>query len=503
MLIDKIKSFANDTLTYGVFNMLGRFFTFLLTPLYSNYLTPAENGVMTYMLSLIVLVQIIYCFGMSAGFFRFFKHNEYSTIYDSSTYSKKIFSLYCFTVLTISSISTILLIIFSVPISNSLIGAEFPNAVYIFQIIIFIPFLDQINVISLDKLRIEHKVKKFIIVRLLNIALSFVITLYFLTSTELGILGPFLSNLIANIVLFLYLLPTIIKNINFHIDFKLFKEMLVFSLPTLPSSFSAIALQVADRPIMKLFVSNSEIGLYQINAKLAVPMLIFVTMFSYAWTPFYISHFKDSDAKPLFSRILTYYTFVSSIIVLCIVFFMDYLVRIPLWDGKTFIHSDYWSALFIPGIIAIGYLINGISINFAAVFHIEKKTKYLPFAMGTGAIISIILNFILLPIIGILGAAISLLVGYTIELVIMKALQSKVNYKINYEWKRIFIVVISSVIIYLLGSYLSAPFDLTIAFIIKIGIMSLYIVLLKLFGFFTTGEIAQIKKVFSKKKNSI
>lgn len=500
MLIDKIKSFASDTLTYGLFSMFGRFITFLLVPLYSNYLAPAENGVIAYMLSIIALVQLIYWFGMGAGFFRFSNHNENSTIYDTNTYNKKVFSVYYFTVLTISSISTILLIIFSGTISKALIGDEFPNAIYIFQVVIFIPFFEQINIIPLDKLRIEHKIKKFAIIRLLTTALTVIFISLFLMNTELGVLGVFLGYLMASFICFIYFSPTIIKNIDWHIDFKLFKEMFMFSLPTLPSSLSGVALQVADRPIMKLFISNTEIGLYQINAKLAVPMLIFTTMFSFAWTPFYTSHFKDSDAKPLFSRILTYYTFIGSIIVLCIVFFMNYIVRIPLWGGRTFIHSDYWCSLFIPSIIAVGYLINGITMNFAAVFHIEKKTKYLPVAMCIGAAVSIIMNFILLPIIGISGAAISLLVGYTIELIIMKALQSKVNYKIHYEWKRIFIILISSVIIYLLGNYLSAPFDLTISFIIKIAFMTLYIILLRLLGFFTKGEIAQIKKIFNKKK---
>ena len=501
MLADKIKSFTNDTFTYGVFNMFGRFFAFLLTPLYSNYLTPAENGVITYMLSLNALVQLIYYFGMGTGFFRFYnQHNESPSMYnDVTSYNRKVFSVYFFTVLTVSSIFTFIFIIFSVPISNSLIGADFPNAALIFQVIMFIPFFEQLSIISLDRFRVEHKIKQFAIIKLLTVVLTVILITFFLMNTKLGVLGVFIGYLIANLTCFIYLLPGIIKNLDYKIDFTLFKEMFMLSLPTIPSSLSAMALQVADRPIMKLFVNNAEIGLYQINAKLAIPMFMFVTMFNYAWTPFYNSHFKDSDAKPLFSRILTYYTFVSSIIVLCITFFMDYIVRIPLWGGRTFIHSDYWSGLFIPGILAIGYLINGITINFASVFHITKKTKYLPIAICIGALISIILNFILLPIIGILGAAISLLIGYTIELIIMKALQSKVDYKINYEWKRIFIIISASVIIYLLANYLSSLFDLTVSFIIKVTFMALYIVLLKLFGFFTKGELAQIKKIVSRK----
>jgi O-antigen/teichoic acid export membrane protein len=398
----------------------------------------------------------------------------------------------------LGTICTTLLIIFSAPLSNIVIGADFHNSIYIFQIIVFIPFFDELITIPLNKLRITQQVKKFAIVKLFSVILSVILCAFFLMTTNLGVLGVFLGQLIASFACFIYFLPSIIKNLDLNIDFKLFKEMLMFGLPTLPTSLSAIALQVADRPIMKLFVNNSDIGIYQINAKLAVPMLMFVTVFDYAWKPFYLSNFKDEDAKSLFSRILTYYIFAGSILFLLIVFFMNYIVRIPLWSGKTFIHSNYWSGLEIIGIIALGYLINGITTNFAAVFHIEKKTKYLPIAIGISAIISVLLNFILLPVIGAIGAAISLLIGYASGMVIMKVLQSKVSYKINYEWKRIFIILISSIIIFLIGNYLSLQFNLTIIFIIKIGLMFLYILLLKLFGFFTKGELAQIKRIFRK-----
>ena len=498
MIADKIKSFASDTFTYGLFNMLGRLFTFLLTPLYSNYLTAAENGVVAYMYSLLVFAQFMYVFGMESSFFRFFNHNE-NEIYESKIYQKKVFSLSYFTIIIIGGISTFLLILFSVPLSNIVIGADFPNALYVFQIVIFIPLFDELITIPLGKLRLQNFVKKFAIIRLFSVVLAVTLVLIFLTTTNLGVLGVFLGQLIASFVCFIYFLPAIIRNLDFNIDLKLFKEMFIFGLPTLPSNLSAIALQVADRPIMKLFVSDSEVGIYQINAKLAVPMLVFVTIFDYAWKPFYLSHFKDENAKPLFSRILTYYIFAGSILFLLITFFMSYVVRIPIWSGKTFIHSDYWSGLGIAGIIALGYLINGITTNFAAVFHIAKKTKYLPIAIGISAIISIVSNFILLPIFGTIGAAISLLIGYASGMIIMKALQSKVDYKINYEWKRIFMIIICCSIIFFLGDYLSLRFDLTIAFIIKVGLIFSYIFLLKLLGFFTNGELNQIRKMFERK----
>ena len=499
MLALNIKSFAKDTLTYGLFNMIGRFFTLLLTPLYSNYLTPSENGILAYLFSLIIFVQFIYSFGMEASFFRYFTNNE-TSVYDDDTYKKKVFTASYFTILLLGVFFTTLMIIFSVPLSNVVIGNDFPNSTYIFQIIVFVPLFDQLSTIPLSRFRITGEAKKFATVRLLLVVFSTSLSAFFLLTTDLGVLGIFMGILITTFSCFIYFVPTIIKSLDLNIDFKLFKEMFIFGLPTLPVSLSSIALQVADRPIMKLFVNNSDIGVYQINAKLAVPMLVFVSIFDYAWKPFYLSHFKEQNAKSIFSRILTYYIFIGSVLFLFITFFMDYIIRIPLWEGKTLIHSDYWSGLSVVGIIGLGYLINGITTNFAAVFHIEKKTKYLPVALTISAAVSIALNFTLLPIMGITGAAISSLVGYTIGMLIMKALQSKVSYKINYEWKRIIIIVISYVVILLSEKYIVSQLQGTILFITRIGLILTYVLLLRLFGFFTAGELSQIKKTFRKKQ---
>jgi len=68
----------------------------------------------------------------------------------------------------------------------------------------------------------------------------------------------------------------------------------------------------------------------------------------------------------------------------------------------------------------LGYLLNGITTNFAAVFHIDKKTKYISFSVVGSALVSIGLNFILIPIFGIFGASISLTSGYFIGMLLMK-----------------------------------------------------------------------------------
>ncbi len=486
MIRDKIKSLASDTLTYGIFQTLGRFLSFLLTPLYSNYLSQDENGVVAYLFAIIALIVYIYSFGMEASFFRFFKQGDEAN-------NRKVFSVSFLTITLISFSCTLLIVLFSGNLASSIIGDTYQNAQAIIQVAALIPLFDMLMVIPYGRLRMLHRVKRFAITRFCIILLSVTLNVFFLIFTELGILGVFFAQLIASFVGTCIFLPDIIKSLDFNFDKKLFKEMLKFGLPTLPASLSTVAMQMLDRPIMKLFTNDAQIGIYQINAKLAIPMMLMVTIFDYAWRPFYLSHYKDEEAPRLFGRVLTYFTLVCAAVFLFVTLFIDNIVRIPLWNGRYFIHQDYWHAMYIVPILLFGYFFSGVTNNFAAVFHIEKKTKYLPIAISLSAVISVVLNFTLIPKLGILGASIALLIAYFSGAALMKFFQRKVNFKVDYEWRRIALIFLATFIVFAIGKYIIYSFDLYIAFVLKLLCLVLFFILLKLLGFFTKSELQFLK----------
>ncbi len=492
MIRSKIKTLATDTVSYGVFQTLGRFLAFLLTPLYSNCLTTGDNGVVAYLFVIIAIIQLIYSFGIEAAFFRFFDKNDESR-------NKKVFSNAFFTTTTISLFFTLLIILFSSAIADWLLP-NYNNAALIIQVAALIPFFDELMVAPNSHMRMQRQIKRFAIIRFSLVLCCVILNIYFLIFTSLGVLGVFMAQVIASIMGACILLPTTLKMLDLNIDRTLFSAMLKFGLPTLPAGLSSVALQTIDRPIMKLYLDDSQIGIYQINAKLAVPMMMAVTIFDFAWKPFFLNHHEDSDGKVLFSRIFTYFALICMIIFLVVSLFLENIVKIPLGGGKYFIHPDYWNALYIAPIIMVGYFFSGASNNFAAVFHIEKKTKYLPIAISVATIISIILNFILIPVIGFVGAALALVAGYFSSALLMKFLQRKTNYKIPYEWRRIAIIFITTAIIFVAGEYVKCVIDFNLAFYIKIILLFIFILLLKIFGFFTNSEIKIIKSFFQRNK---
>jgi len=209
-------------------------------------------------------------------------------------------------------------------------------------------------------------------------------------------------------------LPELVKYMRFKFDRTLLMEMLRFGLPTLPASLSAIVLQIADRPILKAMTNSSEVAMYTVNYRLGIPMMLLVSIFEYAWKPFYLTHYEDEEHERLFSRVLTYFTLFSGIFFLLVGFFMEFLVRMPFIGGK-FINPEYWSGMGIIPIILGGYYFNGMFTNFSAGFHIKKKTEYLPLTIGLAAIVNVVMNIVLIPYYGIYGAAWATFVAYLVS----------------------------------------------------------------------------------------
>ncbi len=483
----KLRTLASDTLIYGLFMIIGRFLTFMLTPLYANALPMDVVGDIYYIFSIFAFLNILFSFGMEAAFFRFYDHDDVEQ-------SRKVFSNSFFTILLIAgSISTLIFVL------APLISGEFTtlkNPVLSVRLAAYIPFLDAIMLIPYAYLRMIRKARRFSSIRFVVIILAVSLNLIFLLQLNWGAEAVFAAQLIANVCGMLLLSTDILKNLVVNLDKKLIKAMLVFGLPTLPASLSSIFLQIGDRPILKYLTDEKAVGLYSINYRLGIPMMLMVTVFEYAWKPFYLSHYKEEGSKNLFARVLTYFTLLAAGIFLLAGLYMEYAVQIPAF-GSRIIPPEYWSALSIIPIILGGYYFNGVFTNFAAGFYIEKKTKYLPVAIGTAAVVNIVMNFILIPLVGVWGAAWATLGAYFVSALVLYLFLRNI-YPMPYEWRRILIIILSTLAVYFAAMYFSDGMEILSGIVTRTVFILGFILLLKIFGFFTKSEIEGIKRLFKR-----
>ena len=487
---NRIKSLASDTMIYGTFTMLGRFLTFMLAPLYTNFLTKTEIGAFAYLFAIIPFLNIVYSLGMDASYFRFYDKSDVHK-------SKVAFTHSFITIALLSGTLTIIGILASDWLAPRL--TSLPNGSELVKMVFLIPFLDILMVVPYALLRMTGKARRFAMIRFILVIIAVFFNLLFVVVLEWGIKGVFYAQLISSASGVVIFLPEILKQMVLKFNPSLFRQMLRFGMPTIPASFSAIALQVIDRAILKELTNEDTVGEYNIGYKLGIPMMMLVTMFEYAWKPFYLSRYKDSDAKKMFARVMTYFTLFASGIFLFFSLFTEYIVQLPFIGGRL-INPDYWESLKIIPIIMGGYFFNGLFTNFTAGFYINKKTDYLPIAMGVAAIVNIAMNFLLIPEFGYMASAWATLAAYFVCAMILYIYSRKI-YPLKYEWKRVLIIISATLAIFFVSREITQNMQDWLSILIRLAAVLTLLIILWISRFFTPAEIAGMKNLFKKNRN--
>ncbi len=435
-MFDKIKQLTKDTAIYGVSTIIGRFLTFLLVPFYTNIFAPADYGVVANLYIFIAILNIIYIFGMDAAYLKFASSR-------SSESAKDNFSTPFLSVLVAAAFLSVAILLVKANINSIL---EIPeNYFHLLNYVSAILFVDSLCVIPFIKLRIERKAKKFAWYKIINICTNVFFNLLLVLYYGWGIEAVFVSNLIASLLTLIIFLPDIFRNIRLVINISLLQRLLRFGLPYLPAGLGSMLIQGIDRPILSKLTDLGTVGIYNANYKLGIFMMLVVNMFQYAWQPFFLQQAEQENAKKLFSKVLTYFTFAASIILVLVSLFIDDIVKINFW-GVYLIGPEYWSGLVIVPIILLGYLFNGLYVVFTAGIYIKEKSIYVPLITGISALVNIAVNLFLIPPLGIVGAALATLASY-IALAGGLYIVTQKFYKIDYELKKVLLLFASIILI--------------------------------------------------------
>ncbi|MCK9408492.1 MAG: oligosaccharide flippase family protein [Bacteroidetes bacterium] len=481
-MFEQLKRLGADTAIYGISTILARLLNFALVPLYANILTTSEFGIVANVYSYIGFIIIFYSFGMESSYFRYASAKEIGSDKDN-------FSTPFLSVAIVSGLFSLLMLFFAEPLTS-----VFQIDAGLSRIILYtsgILFFDAAVMIPYASLRLQRKAKFFAGTKIFNILLTVILNIITVYYLRWGIEGIFISNLAASFCTFLFLIPVTLRQIEFSFHPGLMKELLKFGLPIVPVGVSGILLQLVDRPILKMLMDDSAVGIYQANYRLGIFMALITGMFEFAWRPFFLSHAKDPEAKILFSRVMTYYLLLCSFIFLLLSFFLEDVIRYKFFGKKYILPPEYWPGLEIVPFVLLSYIFMGIGTNLNAGIQIEKKTKYLFPTSLSGSVTKIALTFLLVPIFGIMGAAYATLAGYImVEVTLFFVVQK--FYFIEYEYVRIGKLALSVAVAFAVVTM----FDLNV--IMKTALFLLWIGGLVMIGFFTVSELNRVKRLFWK-----
>jgi O-antigen/teichoic acid export membrane protein len=494
-MIEKIFRLGKETAVYGLSTVVGRLLNFLIVPFYANVLLPAENGIISNIYAYIAFVTVLFTYGMEPAYMRFVTSLEIGNKKQNFTVP--------FLSLLITSVLFAAAIHWNAAALCGLIGVD-RSYFHLIQYSGWILCFDALSIIPFAFLRMEQKAKIFASLKVMNISINLVLNLVLILVVGMHAEGVFLANVIASSVTFVIMLGIVFSNFTFQLPRGLYKDILKFGLPYIPAGLAGIAMQVIDRPIVKALTNDATLGIYQINYRLGIFMMLIVGMFDYAWRPFFLHHAKEPDAKKLFAKVFTYYVLGAMCIFLPVSFFVGDLVRLHIF-GKQFFPPIYWPGVSIVPWVLLAYVFTGAYTVFVVGVYLEKKTKYLPFVTGAGAVLNVGANFFLIPRIGILGGALSTLLSYIVMAGGMYYASQKFYY-VTYEWKRIIRLVSASAAVFVCWLLLGLQPLTAVGTCIKLLLLLVFAVAIAKMDIIDKEDIAStkaiVRKIFTRSTSS-
>jgi O-antigen/teichoic acid export membrane protein len=463
-----IKKLAGQTAIYGLGTIVPRLLNYLLlTPFYTYIFVQGNYGIVTELYAYVAFLLVILTYGMETTYFRFAQGEENN---------HKVFSTSLIMVTFTTTIFTLLVLAFIHPIAK-IIQYE-NNANYVIWMALIVG-LDAISSIPFAKLRQQNRPLTFVSIKIINVVINILLNLFFFVycpkaladnpnswvnavySAEIGVGYAFLSNLIASVFSFLFLLPFIFSE-KLYYSASLAKQMIKYSAPLLIVGIAGIANEHIDKILLKYLIRvpdvlpagyenakdyvMSQVGLYGANYKLAVLMTIFIQMFRFAAEPFFFAQQKEKNSDQTYADVLKYFTIFGLLIFLGVMLYIDIF--------KYFIGPEYRVGIYIVPIILMANLMLGIYFNLSVWYKLKNLTKYGAYTAIVGAIITIVINVVWIPEYNYIASAWATLICYA-TMVVISYVWGQKYMKIPYDVKRLLFYIALSLLIYFVSTFIS------------------------------------------------
>ncbi len=451
-----LKKLAGQTLWYGGSSIAAKFINYLLTPYLTYTLAnTSDYGKMGIIYSAIPIFNIIFTYGFETAYFRFASRPEYK----NSIYSTASLSLF------FSTIIFSIILWFNQSLLSGITGlANFPRMI---QLSIVIIALDAFSTIPFARLREEGRPKKFAFIRILSIIINVFFTWFFISYCPASLktnpdswislifdpaTNPIVYVLVANVIqsaLTLILLSREIREIRFTFNTKLWKEMMIFSLPLLIVGMGGMINETFDRLMLRWWLPGEvgfreeQVGIYNACYKLSILITLFIQAFKMGAEPFFFKQAEGNNPQRVYARVMKFFVIIISVMFLVVSLYM------PIW--KYFIGPKYWAGLSVVPILLIANMFLGIYYNLSIWYKISHKTLSGAYITLIGTAITITLNYIFIPRFGYVACAWTTLICYGSMMAICYIWGQKV-YRVPYAWKKLVAYMVIIVLIYFIHS---------------------------------------------------
>lgn len=436
-LLHDIKHLAGRSVIYGLGSVLGRSITFLLLPLYTRFLTPAEYGVVAVSGTITAVLGIVLPLGLHGAVAKY-----YFATGDPAERKRKNGTLWVAIVLAAFTFAVVLdhyggrLFAWLVP--------QVPFAPYV-RLAIWTAFFGVFGLVPLAVLQVEERPFAYVSATLATAIGSAALVVVFVVVRHEGAYGYLLGICVSAGAAAIGYSIWAIKRFAPAIDAATLRLALAFSLPLVPHGLAGWVLDVSDRVLLERFVPAADIGLYALGFQFGAIANMLATAMNSAWVPFVYKRvaMSGTDARASLARLATLFAAVMCAAAVALALLGRDAVELlmsPSFRG---------AGPVIPWIVG-GYVFAGLYFVPSNFLFVAERTSLIPLVTIAAGILNVLLNLWLMPRYGMMAAAWTTFGTYAVTLLLTWGVAQRV-FHVPYEYGRVVRAALAALALFWLG----------------------------------------------------
>jgi len=485
-MLSNLKHLVKHSLIYSISNVAIKASGVILLPLYTHYFSVQEYGKLGLILVIIVLFSQSLVLGQGVSIIRYNNSSDFKT--------KRKSILFTLTVLILFTVVMFILISESFLTQIASWFGQVDEYKDYLKIAIYIIAFTTINNLFLSKIRADDNSFLYTFSSILKIILMVVLSIYLIIEKNFGIDGALYAQLAGEALQTLVILPKIVKQMRMKFEYTIISQTLKFGLPLIFSAMAINLLNGSDRFILKFLAGETELGLYELGYRVAGVVNMFIIMpFGLTLMPLAYKLYRQEGDKDYYRKLKTYVSFVLVWGGFALSLFGKEIVELFAQQ------ESYYPAASVVSLIVLAYVIYGISMISSLGMYLTGNNYYVAYITIFCAGLNIGLNFWLIPLYGMMGAAINTVIAFAV-LDILSTVASNRYYKIEYEHGKIVKLFLIGILIFFIGDYFN-NFSIILRVFLKIILIASFPFLIILSGYFSKKELKAIAGAIKKWRN--
>jgi O-antigen/teichoic acid export membrane protein len=468
-----LRRLATTGAAYTAASILSKLIAVALLPLYTRHLSLDDYGAAELMFAAVVSASIVVRFGLLEALLRFY----YQEGEDPARVVRASFA----GLFWLSTIGALVALPLAKPLSELVLDEPAAELARIsiggLWVLTMMEFL-------LTLFRVEERARAYFVTTILNVLVTIAVTVVLVVGLGEGARGLLLGSYGTGAVFVVGLIAMQWRRLSLRLDLPLLRRLFRFGLPTMPAEVSLYLLNFVDRLIIvhsatTAAIGLAEAGLYSLAVKFAQAINVLVRGFQLAWPPLAYSIRDDDEARATYATVVTLFVAGCAFVVTGMWLYSRWIVR-ALAAPRFF---DSYEAI---GLIATAVTLYALYMVMVVILGRTGRTEFnLPAAIAA-LVTNVVLNLLLVPPFGIVGAALALVASYLVVTVLMYVFTQRL-FPVPYQWGRLARVLLAAAALVAAGELLT-PTSGVVGFLLRGILWVLYPLALWFSGFFSDEE---------------